>query len=153
MFSTTNDLLKWSLLMDSSHLVSSSEAAEIFTPGLGDYAYGWMVDTSGGKNRLRHTGNLPGYVSEIVKFPEDRITIVVLCNLDRARMKNIVDDVSAIMFNKPYDAPVEGNVKPLTDAIAAPLLGDYKFQDGSILSSLAIPICWPRLFQGNSRLA
>ena len=134
MFSTANDLLKWSLLMDGSHLVPSSEAAEVFRPGLGDYAYGWMVDTSGSKKRLRHTGNLPGYVSEIVKFPEDRITIIVLCNLDRARMKNIVDDVSAIVFNMPYDAPVEGNVKPLTDAIAAPLLGDYKFQDGSILS-------------------
>ena len=50
------------------------------------------------------------------------------------RLKNIVDDITSIVFGKPYDMPVEGKVKQLTDEIAAPLLGDYKFQDGTTLS-------------------
>lgn len=134
MFSTVQDLLKWNLVMDDGHLVSGAEAAEVFTPGLGGYGYGWFIDTLDGRRRLRHTGSLPGYVSQIVKFPDDKITIAVLCNLDRARMRNIVDDLTAIVFGKPYDQPVEGQVQPLTDGIAAPLLGDYKFQDGSMLT-------------------
>jgi CubicO group peptidase (beta-lactamase class C family) len=134
MFSTVQDLLKWSLVMDGGQLVSSAEAEEVFTPGLGGYGYGWIVDEVDGKKRFRHTGILPGYVSEIVKFPQDKTTIVVLDNLDRARLKNIVDDITAIIFDKPYDMPVEGNVKQLTDEIAAPLVGDYNLQDGTTLS-------------------
>ena len=134
MYSTVNDLLKWSVVMDGGSVVSRTEAEEVFTPGLSGYGYGWIIDTADGKKRYRHTGILPGYVSEMVKFPEDKITIVVLCNVDRARLKNIVDDITSIVFGKPYDMPVEGNVKQLTDEIAAPLLGDYKFQDGTTLS-------------------
>jgi CubicO group peptidase (beta-lactamase class C family) len=134
MYSTVHDLLKWSLAMDGGPVVSRAEADEVFTPGLGGYGYGWIIDTVDGKERFRYTGILPGYVSEIVKLPEDKITIAVLCNLDRARLKNIVDDIIAILSGKPYDMPLEGNVKQLTDEIAAPLLGDYQFQDGTTLS-------------------
>jgi CubicO group peptidase (beta-lactamase class C family) len=134
MYSTVKDLLKWSVVMDGGSLVSIAETEEVFTPGLSGYGYGWIIDTVDGKKRYRHTGILPGYASEIVKFPEDKITIVVLCNVDRARLKNIVDDIASIVFGKAYDMPVEGNVKQLTDEIAAPLVGDYKFADGTTLS-------------------
>jgi hypothetical protein len=134
MYGTVNDLLKWAMVMDGGQVVSSAEAEEAFTSGLGGYGYRWIIDTLDGKKRFRSTGILPGYVSEIVKFPGEKITIVVLCNVDRARLKNIVDDITAITFGKPYDMPVEGNLRQLTGEIATPLLGDYRFQDGGVLS-------------------
>jgi|HubBroStandDraft_6_1064221.scaffolds.fasta_scaffold1549649_2 hypothetical protein len=71
------------------------------------------------------------------------------CNVDRARLKNIVDDITSIVFGKPYDLPVERDVKQLTDEIAAPLLGDYKFEDGTTLSITRNPTMLAAAVPGN----
>lgn len=133
LYSTLDDLLRWSRLMDGSSFVSAAEAQEIFTPGLGGYGYGWYNETFLDFKRLRHTGALPGYTSQISKFPEEGVTLVIFSNLDRAPMQRIVRDVTAIIFGKPYDLPVRGTVTPLTAEQIAALVGDYRTMDGKLL--------------------
>jgi CubicO group peptidase (beta-lactamase class C family) len=134
LYSTLDDLLRWSRIMDGSSFVPAVEAAEVFTPGLDVYGYGWMSDTLFERKRLRHTGALPGYTSQISKFPEEKITLIFFSNLDRAPMQRIVRDVSAIVFGKPYDLPVRGKLATLTEQQIAALVGDYKTADGRILN-------------------
>jgi hypothetical protein len=69
-------------------------------------------------------------VSELVRFPDERITIVLLSNLDRVRMSRIVRDVSAIVFDQPFDMPVRGEVIELSEEQIARLVGRYVFRDG-----------------------
>jgi CubicO group peptidase (beta-lactamase class C family) len=133
LYSTLDDLLRWSRIMDGSPFVPGREAAEVFKPGLDVYGYGWMTDTMFERKRLRHTGALPGYTTQISKFPTDRVTIIIFSNLDRAPMARIVRDVTAIVFGKPYDLPVRGKLATLTAEQFAALVGDYKTADGRIL--------------------
>jgi CubicO group peptidase (beta-lactamase class C family) len=133
LYSTLDDLLRWSRIMDGGKFVSPAEAAEVFTPGLGGYGYGWIADTAFGRRRLRHTGALPGYTSQLIKFPEEKLTIIIFSNLDRARMGSIVRDVSAIVFGRPYDPPVRGTVMKLSAPQLDALVGDYKTTDGQVL--------------------
>ncbi|MBV9959259.1 MAG: serine hydrolase [Acidobacteria bacterium] len=134
LYSTIDDLYLWSRLMDGSKLVPAALAAEVYTPGLDNYGYGWFIDKGFERRRMWHNGLLPGYTSELLKFPDDKITIIIFCNMDRARLSRIRRDVSAIVLGKPYDMPVRGTVIKLTPEQVARLEGTYKMSDGDVLT-------------------
>jgi len=133
-YCTVDDLLRWSRVMDGSALVPPAEAAEVYTPGLEGYGYGWFAGTGFDRPRYRHNGLLPGHLSDFIKFPGDSITIVLLSNLDRTRLDRIARDVTAITLGTPYDPPVQGRVIPLTPAQIGALEGVYKMADGKTLT-------------------
>lgn len=134
LYATVDDLLAWSRAMDGGALVPKSEAAEVFAPGLENYGYGWFVGEGWKRRRFRHNGGLPGYTSDLVKFPDAGITLVFLCNLDRARLSAIVRDVSALVLGEPWDMPVSGAVATLDAAAYARLEGVYTMADGKKLT-------------------
>jgi len=93
------------LLAFSRQLEESALAAEIATAEDG-YGAGWIVDRAFERRRMHHNGILPGFVSDFIRFPDDRITIVLLSNVDRVRLSRIARDVSAIVLGQPFDMPV-----------------------------------------------
>lgn len=131
---TVDDLYKWSRAMDGKGFLPAAEAIEALTPGLDDYGYGWFVQRAFDRRRARHNGLLPGYQTDFIKFPDDGITIILFSNLDRAPLARIARDVTAIVLGTPYDMPVRGTVVELTEAQVAPLVADYRTDDGSMLT-------------------
>ena len=123
-YSTVDDLLAYSRAMEGNAEVVAAQDG---------YGAGWIVDRAFDRPRLRHNGILPGFVSELVRFPEEKITIVLLSNVDRVRLSRIVRDVSAIALGQPFDMPVRGDVVKLTKEQIAPLVGTYVFEDGRTL--------------------
>jgi CubicO group peptidase (beta-lactamase class C family) len=45
------------------------------------YALGLIVDTYRGLRRVRHGGSWAGYRAELMRFPDQRVSVAVLCNL------------------------------------------------------------------------
>ena len=134
LYATVDDLLAWSRAMDGSALVPKAEAGEVFTPGLENYGYGWFVGEGWKRRRFRHNGGLPGTTSDFVKFPDEGLTLVFLCNLDRARLSAIVRDATAIVLGEPWDLPVSGTVATLSEEQFARLEGVYGMADGTRLT-------------------
>lgn len=133
-YATVDDLLRWSRAMDGGRLIPAAEVAEVFTPGLEGYGYGWFIQTAFDRIRYRHNGILPGHVSDLVKFPADSITIVTLSNLDRTRLDRVMRDVTAIVLGTPWDMPVQGKVVALTPDEIAAVAGVYRMSDGKALT-------------------
>lgn len=133
LYTDVEDLYRWSRIMDGGVLVPPDEVREVFTPGLGGYGAGWFISGHDAELRYEHTGTLPGYVSDFVKLPSADITLIVLCNLDRARMGSIVKSLTAMVQGQPYDMPVRGKPVTLGAAAFARLTGDYRTADGEIL--------------------
>ncbi len=98
--STLDDLYRWSRIMDGGAFVGTREAAEVFTPGLGGYGYGWFVDSRFGRTRHIHTGELPGHRTVFVKYPKDRVTIIIFSNQDRAPMDAMTREISSMIFGR-----------------------------------------------------
>lgn len=98
--STLDDLYRWSRVMDGGSFVDARKALEVFTPGLGGYGYGWFVDARFNRKRYIHTGELPGYRTVFVKYPKDRVTIIIFSNQDRAPMDAITKDITGMIFKK-----------------------------------------------------
>jgi CubicO group peptidase (beta-lactamase class C family) len=90
--STLDDLFKWSLVMDDPNRL------EVFTPGLAGYGYGWFVDSRLKRKRYVHTGELPGYRTVFVKFPKDRVTIIIFANQDEAPTELMTREITKMVF-------------------------------------------------------
>lgn len=134
LYSTVDDLYTFSRLLEGSALIPPALAAEIATADADGYGAGWFVDRGFDRKRMRHNGSLPGYVSDFIRFPDEKATIVLVSNLDRARMSRIGRDVTAIVLGRPFDMPVRGEVVELDAGQIAALTGDYVTAEGKTLN-------------------
>ena len=83
-FSTVLDLAKWDAALYSEKLLKQSSLALMWTPVTlnngrsSPYGFGWEVNEQRGHRIIGHTG-ITG--TEITRFPNDSLTIIVLTNL------------------------------------------------------------------------
>lgn len=133
LYTDVMDLYRWSRIMDGSALVPAEEAREVFTPAMEGYGDGWIISGQDGDLEYEHSGMLPGYVSDLVKLPAGDVTLVVLCNLDRARLHSITRSLIAMTRGEPYDPPLRGRPVALGAAALSRLTGDYRTADGETL--------------------
>jgi CubicO group peptidase (beta-lactamase class C family) len=86
LYSTVGDLYKWDQALYADRLVSKETLATIFTsmvtvPDIGGYGYGWFISQQSGHRVIWHGGDLPGFISQITRYPDDQVTIIVLTNV------------------------------------------------------------------------
>ncbi len=85
MFSTVKDMYKWNRALTSDALVSYETLDKIFTPGLGNYGYGWYIENlemAGEVREVRwHWGSYLGYHSFIAWMPNEDLYIHVIMNI------------------------------------------------------------------------
>lgn len=83
-FSTVKDLYKWDQALYTDRLVSYETLNRIFTPGLGDYGYGWFIDSLdiAGQSYMQiwHWGSTLGYHSLITRLVDEEVTLILLQN-------------------------------------------------------------------------
>ncbi|WP_309717854.1 serine hydrolase domain-containing protein [Armatimonas sp.] len=85
--STIDDMARWEGALASGNLLKKSSYEQMWTPtrlpGRKEgYGFGWWIDEINGHRRISHSGGIPGFATEISRFVNDRITIIVLCNSD-----------------------------------------------------------------------
>ena len=116
--STVLDLAKWDAVLYTDNILSVPTRRQMWTPvTLNDgtsypYGFGWELGSVKGHKEVHHGGGIPGFLSEFARFVDDRITIVVLINLDDADVKSIAREIAT--FYLP--APVPHTRSPSTSA-------------------------------------
>jgi CubicO group peptidase (beta-lactamase class C family) len=87
---TAEDLAKWDISIMDQKLLQPASYREFATDvllknGLGTrYGLGVDVRTDAGHRSLSHSGEVSGFTSENIVFPDERVAIVVLTNQDAA---------------------------------------------------------------------
>lgn len=85
-YSSAVDLARWDRALERHTLVSAAAQRLAWTPPVlpngkaSEYGFGWFVDQDRGTMRLRHHGESRGFTNGIVRYPEPRITVVILTN-------------------------------------------------------------------------
>ena len=73
------------------------------------YGLGLFVGTYRGLRTVRHGGSWAGYRAELLRFPDQRASVIVLCNLGtadpEARASRVADIVLARRFTEPAPPP------------------------------------------------
>ncbi|KAF8917774.1 hypothetical protein BGZ58_004982 [Dissophora ornata] len=76
--------------MLSAHtIVRSTRSTPEFSPSSA-YGMGWFMDTYKGQSIYYHGGNVPGFTSNMVLFPDSDLVVVVLSNIYNARLPTYV---------------------------------------------------------------
>ena len=110
MYSTVEDLLKWDQALYTTNLLPEAAKQIMWTPFRQDYAYGWNVaqpvaTAFGGHRRVAHGGGINGFSAMIVRIPDTRTTVIVLCNNDSGSASTVARDIAAIYYGHKYQVP------------------------------------------------
>ena len=102
--STANDLAKWEMALSSSKIITKELFREMSTPvklndgKTFDYGYGWQLGSFQGHKTVNHGGSLPGFRAQFMRLVDDKLTVIVLTNLDGANPNAIAQGVAALYF-------------------------------------------------------
>ncbi|MEM8505774.1 MAG: serine hydrolase domain-containing protein [Cyanobacteria bacterium P01_D01_bin.1] len=142
------DMARWAIALQKGQLLTPAshvEMQQFSTMNSGraaDYGLGWFLDTINGRDMISHGGNLWGYSSSIMRFPEDKLSIVVLMNKDNEPgdliAKKIAEQyIPDLLFDR--DAPAMPDLAPdLTQKILAFVNGDENAIDRTPEALLAL---------------
>jgi CubicO group peptidase (beta-lactamase class C family) len=97
--STAEDMLRWNQALYSEQLLSRKSLELMFAPSRpGNYGYGWFIQST---PRLKefHEGSDPGFAAFEARYPKDRGFIIVLSNLEDAPVRDMANDLGALLFD------------------------------------------------------
>ena len=84
--STVTDFAKWDAALYTDRLLRRTSLQEMWTPvtlpggGNAPYGFGWQVRRVNGHTNYAHSGGITGFSSDISRFPDDHLTVIVLAN-------------------------------------------------------------------------
>mgnify|MGYP001247403063 CR=1 FL=1 len=101
-FSCIDDLYRWDQALAKEQLVSAATFREAYTPGhLNDgsefgYGYGWEIGQFRGRKQIAHTGGLASYHTRFLRYPDERLSVIVLGNTDRVDAVASAQQIAAL---------------------------------------------------------
>jgi CubicO group peptidase (beta-lactamase class C family) len=111
LYLTVYDLAKWDASLYTDKLLKRSSLEQMWTPvKLNDgktypYGFGWALNVVRGHRLIEHGGSWQGFKSQISRYVDDKLTIVVFANQARANPAKIAHGVAAI-FDPQLTPPV-----------------------------------------------
>jgi CubicO group peptidase (beta-lactamase class C family) len=126
LYSTVEDLYLWDRALYTEKLLKDDLKKQMFTPGLQDYAFGWVVnqetldDQKTELSTIQHSGGIHGFNTVLVRIPQRKELVVLLDNTSRGDMldglaKSILSILHGIEPRQPRPSlaeelqAVEGN--------------------------------------------
>ncbi len=138
LYSTTGDLLLWDQALYTEKLVSQKSLDEIFTPYKSGYGYGWGIGKRFEHRSISHGGGIYGFATDISRFPDDKITAIVLTNIQGSPAGKVSNDLAAIVFGAKYEVPQERKEIAVTAKLLEEYVGEYKIEQPSITLSITL---------------
>jgi len=97
-YSSLDDLYKWHQALYDLELISPELEAEMLTPSLEDYGFGWRIDRYDGHRRYHHSGSTSGFRNFVQRFPDERLTVIVLTNRAEPDVQPLAERVADLFL-------------------------------------------------------
>jgi CubicO group peptidase (beta-lactamase class C family) len=132
-YSSARDLYIWDRAWYGNQLLSDASKKLMLTPVKKNYGLGWEIDQIKGRTLISHSGSIDGYLSNYMRFPDQDVCIIFLANYFQSKGQQICKDLTAIVFNEPYQVPKEKKPIVLNEAIYQLYTGQYQMEKGPSL--------------------
>jgi D-alanyl-D-alanine carboxypeptidase len=115
--STVGDLVKWDAALRTEAPLTKSALEEMWTPtklkkgGEADYGFGWSIGKVAGHRLIGHGGGIPGFSTQLSRFVDDNLTVIVLTNADNGNAGAIARGIAGRLV----PALAEQAEKPIAD--------------------------------------
>lgn len=101
------DLAKWDAALYTEKLLKRSSLEQMWTvarlndgqPNSGQYGFGWEIEKVHGHRMIGHGGSWQGFKTQISRYVDDKLTVVVLANLAEADPGKIAEHVAGIYLS------------------------------------------------------
>lgn len=115
-YTSLNDLEKWDRALEKHTLLSEREMRPALVPPAVTnggplvepsgsvaplYGFGWFLDPYHGHRRYAHYGETVGFRNAIQRFPDDRLTVIVLSNRAEVDAPALAARVADLYLGKP----------------------------------------------------
>ncbi len=114
-YTSLTDLEKWNRALDNHTLLTAKEMQPALNPGTAPngaplqqvdgslaplYGFGWFLDPLHGHRRYSHYGETVGFRNAIQRFPDDRLTVIVLSNRAEVDAPALAEKVAELYLGK-----------------------------------------------------
>ncbi len=105
LMTTVEDLFRWDQAIENGTLGGKDFANSLLTQGQLNngnsltYAFGLMIGQHRGLKTISHGGSFIGFKSELLRFPERRLSVICLCNHNAADATKLAKEVANIVLD------------------------------------------------------
>jgi CubicO group peptidase (beta-lactamase class C family) len=132
--STVDDLARWSEALGGDRVLSRVSVERMFVPyrlkngSSTGYGYGWDLGGYHGHRVQEHQGGTAGFLSHIIRMPDDRVFVAILSNRNSMAvpLQTTAHRVAAIAVGDPIGEPIP---VPVSVSALEGLAGTYRGSD------------------------
>jgi CubicO group peptidase (beta-lactamase class C family) len=127
LYSTTEDLLRWTEGLFGGKLLAPASLEKMTTPVKNDYGLGIAIRTSlKGRRVIDHAGGIEGFNTTLAYYPDSKLIIAVLANLNGNAAAEIAVKLAAVAHDEPIILTSERKEIALTPEVLARYVGTYE---------------------------
>ncbi|HZD75374.1 MAG TPA: serine hydrolase [Acidobacteriaceae bacterium] len=126
LYSTTGDMLRWQQGLFGGKLLTPASLKKMATPFKENYGFGLEIQTIHGHQRISHNGGINGFNTAAAWYPQEKLSIIVLSNVNGNAPDEIADRLASVMHNEPVVLPSERKEVAVPVSTLAHYAGVYK---------------------------
>ena len=131
LYSTTEDLLRWEQGLFGGKLLSAASLTKMTAPFKNNYAFGLQVNTVNGRKVFDHGGGIEGFNTHLAYYPEAKVTVAVLGNLNGQAPYQIATRVAALAHGETVTLQSERKEITLDPKVMSRYVGAYQMGPGT----------------------
>jgi CubicO group peptidase (beta-lactamase class C family) len=135
--STVDDLARWDAAISAGKLLQAESWQRAFTPcalpggAKCAYGHGWTIGTLRGRRMAAHGGDIPGFNSQAIRLPDDKVFVAVLGNSNRNILNTdrVAFAAAAIAVGDPFPQP---RAIPMAKLAMSAYAGTYRMAESGM---------------------
>jgi CubicO group peptidase (beta-lactamase class C family) len=155
LYSTVIDLMKWDRALDGDGVLPRGELERMWSVDahrdgqapLYHYGYGWENNHIEGHRVVEYDGNWQGFQAVMSRYPDERLTVILLTNLALCRTERLGHTVAGLVDPKlaPYPERIEDKTPALSRNFEGLLTKAREAAAGAVVPELPPSIPTPTL--------
>jgi CubicO group peptidase (beta-lactamase class C family) len=144
LYSTVEDLYLWNEAVFKGKILNDNSMKAAFTPVVLNngkvaesmkYGYGWIMSDYRGMPQISHSGGLHGFISQLARFPQENLSIVMLTNVLPAN-PDYASIAEFCLWSK-MDKQLSYSAKTSAGKNMKEYEGRYDFSNGAVMTITA----------------
>jgi D-alanyl-D-alanine carboxypeptidase len=114
LYLTVLDMARWDAALYTEKLLKKGSLTQMWTPvktldgKTNPYGFGWAVHEIKGRQVVEHGGVWQGFAAQIIRYPNDKLTVIVLTNLTQGNPGKLAVQVADVYLPEAAPAKAKG---------------------------------------------
>jgi hypothetical protein len=134
LYSTTHDLLLWEQALYGGKVLSAASLKKMTTPYKENYGCGLMISAAKGHLQYEHGGGIEGFNTEMAYYPDDKLTVIALANLNGGAPGDIAGKLAAVVHGEKVVLQSDRKGIKVSHETLAKYVGSYELAPGILIT-------------------